>query len=86
MSGALVTAGPVLGGSRVILRLLAVGREVRSMVVSSTRAAEVPTTVNTVDLQRARVSFIAADRDHDVGRVDVVAGCEFLDDRIRRVE
>jgi hypothetical protein len=28
-------------------------------------------------------SFSTADRDHDAGRLDVVAGSEFLDDRIR---
>jgi hypothetical protein len=31
----------------------------------------------------ARASFSTADRDHDAGRLDVVAGSEFLDDRIR---
>ena len=33
-----------------------------------------------------RVPLIAADRDHDARRLDAVAGCEFLDDRIRRRE
>ena len=28
-------------------------------------------------------SFMAADHDGDVGRLDVAAGCEFVDDRIR---
>jgi hypothetical protein len=31
----------------------------------------------------ARVSFIASDRDDDAERLDAVAGCEFVDDRIR---
>jgi dihydroflavonol-4-reductase len=84
MSRALVTGGPGWVGSRVILRLLAAGREVRTMVGSSTRAAEVRAMVDTGDLQPgARVSFVAADRDPDGGRLDAVAGCEFLDDRIR---
>ena len=31
----------------------------------------------------ARRSFIAADRDHDTRQLDAVAGCEFVDDRVR---
>lgn len=47
-------------------------------------AAEVREMVNVEDVQPdARVSLIAADRDHDGGRVDAVAGSEFVDDRIR---
>jgi hypothetical protein len=34
----------------------------------------------------ARVPFIAADPDHDAGKPDGVAGCEFVDDRIRLQE
>ena len=34
----------------------------------------------------ARVSFIAPGRIHDAERLDAVAGCEFLDDRIRLLE
>jgi nucleoside-diphosphate-sugar epimerase len=81
MSGALVTGGPGVVGSRVILRLLAAGREVRTR---STRcAAEVRAILDIRDVQpSARVSFIAADGDHDPRRVDAVAGCEFVDDRI----
>jgi hypothetical protein len=51
------------------------------MVVSRTRATEA---LDARDLQaRARVSFIEANRDHFVERLDAVAGGEFLDDRIR---
>jgi hypothetical protein len=32
------------------------------------------------------MAFIAADRDHDNGRLDDVAGCEFVDDRIHLLE
>jgi nucleoside-diphosphate-sugar epimerase len=84
MSGVLVTVGTGQVGSRVILRLLAAVREARSMAGGSTRAAEVRTMANTRDVQPgARVSSIALDRNHDAGMVDAVAGCEFLDDRLR---
>lgn len=87
MSRVLVTGGRGLVGSRVIPGLLAASRGLRTMVGSPTRAAEVRTTGDTGDVQPgARVSFIAADRDHDAGRVDAVAGSEFLDDRIRLLE
>jgi uncharacterized protein YbjT (DUF2867 family) len=58
--------------SRVIRRLLAVGRQVRTMVRSPTRAVH--------------LSDLAADRDDDAGSVDDAAGCEFVDDRIHLVE
>jgi hypothetical protein len=62
-----------------------VGRTVRSMVERPARAEEVRALVNVGDDQLgARVSFIAADPDHDAGRLDAAAGCEFVDDRIRR--
>jgi nucleoside-diphosphate-sugar epimerase len=87
MSRVLVTVGPSLVGSRVILRLLAAGREVRAMVGSPTRAAELHAMLDAGDVRPgARVSFIAADRDHDAGPSDGVAGCEFVDDRIRLLE
>jgi hypothetical protein len=42
--------------------------------------------VDNEDAQPAvRVPFVD-DRDHDAGRLDAAAGCEFVDDRIRRVE
>ena len=54
------------------------------MVGMATRAAETRAILETGDVQPgARVSFIAADRDHDAGKLDAVAGCEFVDDRIR---
>jgi hypothetical protein len=53
------------------------------MVGSPTRAAEVRRMVDAGVQPGAHLSFIAADRDHDAGRVDSVAGCEFLDHRIR---
>jgi hypothetical protein len=56
----------------MMLRLLATGREVRTMMGSETPLA--------------RVSFVAADRDREAGRMDAIAGCEFVDDRIRLLE
>jgi dihydroflavonol-4-reductase len=86
MSRVLVTGRPGLVGSRVILRLLSAGRELRTMMGSPTHAAEVRAMVDTGGVRPgARVSFIA-DRGHDAGMVDAVAGSEFLDDRIRLLE
>jgi hypothetical protein len=76
-------SGPHFFTSSAILRLLAAGPGVRTMEENPTPAASVR-----ADLARrngqpdARVRFIAADRD-DAGRPDAVAGCEFVDDRIR---
>jgi nucleoside-diphosphate-sugar epimerase len=88
MGNVLVTGGPGLVGSRVILRLLAAGRAVRTMLVSPTHAAEARAVVDTdTDVRPgARLSVIAADRDHDASRLDAVAGGEFVDDRIRLLE
>lgn len=42
---------------------------------------------NTRDVRPgARLSPLAPGRNHDAGRLDAVAGCEFLDDRIRLLE
>jgi hypothetical protein len=65
------TGGPVTIGSRVIFQLLAAGRELRAVLETRDVQATAP------------VLFIAADRDHDEGRLDSAAGCEFVDDRIR---
>ena len=84
MSRVFVTGEPGSVGSRVILRLVAAGRELRTMLGSPTRAAEVRAMVDTGDVQPIeRASFIVADRDNAAGRLDAAAGCEFFDDRIR---
>jgi hypothetical protein len=71
----------------VILRLLTAGREVRTMVVSPARAAETRAILDTGDVQPGtRVSFIASDPDDEEGRLDAIAGSEFVDDRIRLLE
>jgi hypothetical protein len=76
-----------VAGKRVILRLLAAGREVCDMVVSPRRAVEMRAILDTGHVQPgARVWFIASDRDDDAGRLDAGAGCEFVDDRIRLLE
>ena len=71
----LVPGGPGMVGSRVILRLLAAGREVRTMLGSPTRVAETRAILDIANVQpSARVWFSTADRDHDAGRLDAVAG------------
>jgi hypothetical protein len=73
----------VVGGG-VILRRLGAGREVRTMVESPTRLAAVRGMLDKREVHPgARVSLIAANPDDDTRRLDAVAGCEFLDDRIR---
>jgi nucleoside-diphosphate-sugar epimerase len=86
MSRVLATSGPGVVGRPLILRLLAAGREVRTIVESRTRAAEVRATFGTRDVQPgAHVSFIVIDRDQ-ARRLDAAAGCEFVDDRIRALK
>jgi hypothetical protein len=56
---------------------------VHTIEENSTPAASVRAVLDTRNVQpNARVGFIAADRE-DAGRLDAVAGCEFVDDRIR---
>jgi dihydroflavonol-4-reductase len=84
MSKVLVTSTPALVARRVILRLVAACREVRTIVETPTHAAEVRAMLGTREVQPGtRMSFIAADSDDDAGRLDAAAGCEFVDDRIR---
>jgi hypothetical protein len=83
MSRRLVTSGPHFLTSSAILRLLAAGPGVRTMEENPTPAASVRGVLDRRNVQPdARVRFIAADRD-DAGRLDAVAGCEFVDERIR---
>ena len=71
-----------LVGSSVILRLSATGREVRTEVESPVRAATVRAVLGR-KVQPDSASFSATERDGDARRLEVVAGGEFLDDRIR---
>ena len=71
-------------GKRMMLRLLTAHREERTIVGRPTRASEVHATLGSGDVQPdPGVSPIASDRHDDAGRLDAVAGCEFVDDRIR---
>jgi len=56
------------------------------MAGSPARASAVRATLDTGDVQPAPESFIVSDRDDDAGRLDAVAGCEFVDDQIRLPE
>jgi hypothetical protein len=67
----------------MLLQLLAVGREIRTMVASPTWTRQVPAIRDTRDVQpSAPGSFMSADSDPDAERLDAAAGCEFVDDRI----
>ena len=79
MSRILVTVTQAVpADSHVTLRRLAAD--------SAAHAAEDRRMLNPRELrQGARVKVPAADR-NDAGRLDVVAGCEFVDDRIRLEE
>jgi hypothetical protein len=57
------------------------------MAGSPARASAVRAMLDTGDVQPdAPESFIVSDRDDDAGRLDAVAGCEFVDDQIRLPE
>ena len=86
MRSVLETGGRGLVGNRVMLWLLAAGRQLRTMVGRPTRVAEMRAIQDTGNAQGDRVLFSAAGRDHDSGRLDAVAGSEFVDDRIRELE
>ena len=66
--------GPGMVGRRVLLLLLSAGRDVRPM--PDTRDGQ----------SSARVSLFAADQGHDDEPLDAMAGCEYVDDRIRLQE
>jgi hypothetical protein len=86
MSRVGVPVGPRFIFRRAILELLTAGREVRTLPGGPTRAAEVPAMVGTTTARLAvRVSFVASQPDH-AGWLDAVAGCEYVDDRIRLAE
>ena len=86
MTRGLETGGRGLVGNPVLLWVLAAGRQLRTMVGRPTRVAEMRAIQDTGSVQGDRVSFSAADRDDDSGRLDAVAGSEFVDDRIRELE
>jgi hypothetical protein len=66
------------------LRLRAAAREVRRMEEGPTRVPEEPATMDVREIQPTRgTSVIAAGLGHHAESLDVVAGSEFVDDRIR---
>ena len=86
MTRGLETGGRGLVGNPVMLWVLAAGRQLRTMVGRPTRVAEMRAIQDAGSVQGDRVSISAADRDDDSGRLDAVAGSEFIDDRIRELE
>jgi hypothetical protein len=83
MSRRLVTSGPHFVTSGAILRRLIAGPGVRTTEESPAPAASVRAVPDRNGEPDAHVRFIAADRDHDMAKLDAVAGSEFVDDRIR---
>jgi hypothetical protein len=58
--------------------------ESRTIEANPTRAAEEPAVIEIERVGRSHgASFVAADPEYDTGRLDAVAGSEFVDDRIR---
>jgi len=82
MSRILVTSRPGFFSLLANLRLRAAAREARSMEESSTRVPEEPATMDVREIQPTRRTSIIAAGLH-VESLDVVAGSEFVDDRIR---
>jgi hypothetical protein len=77
----------LVAGRRVILQLLATGAAMRTNMGNPTRSAEVRAMVETGHVRwRGHVSFMTADPDQGGGKLDAVAGSEFVDDRIRLLE
>ncbi len=85
MSRVLASAGPIPGGVRLKLRLLAVGRELGSTLafVRSVSPAGALAAAGVLQLRlRGHVTQRASFATH----LDEVAGGEFVDDQIRRLE
>jgi len=79
MSTILVTGGSGFVGSHCILRLLAAGHEVRTTVRSMKREAEVRAMLKEGGAEPGnRLSFFAADLEHDAGWSDAVRGCQYV--------
>lgn len=79
MSTILVTGGSGFVGSHCILQLLAAGHQVRTTVRSLKREDDVRGMLKEGGAEPGdRLSFIAADLEHDAGWSDAVAGCEYV--------
>jgi len=79
MSTILVTGGSGFIGSHSILQLLAAGHDVRTTVRNLKRETDVRAMLKEGDSEPGdRLSFIAADLEHDAGWSEAVAGCEYV--------
>ena len=78
------TSRPGLVSLFANVRLLVAAREVGSMEENPARVREKPETMGVREIQPTRgTSIIAAGLGHHAESLDVVAGSEFVDDRIR---
>ena len=72
---------------RRVLQFLAASRELRTIMGSQTRAAEVRVILTSPYVRASsRASFVEADGLRGAGGLDAATGCEFVDDRIRLFE
>jgi len=79
MNTILVTGGSGFIASRTILQLLEAGHSVRTTVRNLSRADDVRALLRTGGVEAGdRLSFVAADLEHDAGWSEAVAGCEFV--------
>ncbi|MGE5323185.1 MAG: SDR family oxidoreductase [Actinomycetota bacterium] len=79
MSTVLVTGGSGFIASHTILQLLAAGHQVRTTIRNLAREGDVRAMLKEGGAEAdARLSFIAADLEHDAGWAEAVAGCDYV--------
>ena len=80
MNTVLVTGGSGFVGSHSILQLLANGHQVRTTVRSLKREADVRAMLKQGGYEGSarRLTFFAADLEHDAGWLQAVAGCDYV--------